>query len=108
MVKNLPVMWETWIQSLGQEDPQEQGMATRFSILTWKKPLNRGAWQATVHGGHKESDMTEYIHMHAWGSKIPHVHGMVKKKKEPPYHGRLDWPISSGKVVLGNLDLPPC
>ena len=82
MVKNLPVMWETWIQSLGQEDPQEQGMATRFSILTWKKPLNRGAWQATVHGGHKESDMTEYIHMHAWGSKIPHVHGMVKKKKK--------------------------
>ena len=88
MVKNPPAMWETWIQSLGQEDPQEQGMATCFSILTWKKPLNRGAWRAPVHGGHKESDMTEYIHMHARGSKIPHVHGMVKKKKkEPPYHG---------------------
>ena len=82
MVKNPPAMWETWIQSLGQEDPQEQRMATHFSILAWKNPLDRGAWRATVHGGHKESDIADYIHMHARGSKNPHVHGMVKKKKK--------------------------
>ena len=33
MVKNTPVMWETWVPSLGWEDPLEEGMATRSSIL---------------------------------------------------------------------------
>ena len=38
MVKNLPVMQETWVQSLGQEDPLEKGMATYSSILIWRIP----------------------------------------------------------------------
>ena len=38
MVKNLPAMPETWIQSLGQEDPLEKGMATHSSILAWRIP----------------------------------------------------------------------
>ena len=38
MVKNLPVMQETWVQSLGQEDPLEKGMATLSSILAWRIP----------------------------------------------------------------------
>ena len=38
MVKNLPVMLETWVQSLGQEDPLEKGMATHSSILAWRMP----------------------------------------------------------------------
>ena len=33
MVKNLPAVWEIWVQSLGQEDPLEKGMATHSSIL---------------------------------------------------------------------------
>ena len=37
-VKNLPAMWETWVQSLGQEDPLEEGMATHYSILAWRIP----------------------------------------------------------------------
>ena len=49
-VKHLPAMWETWIQSLGHEDPLEEGMATHSSILAWRIPVDRGAWQATVHG----------------------------------------------------------
>ena len=36
MVKCLPAMWETWVQSLGWEDPLEKGMATHSSILPWK------------------------------------------------------------------------
>ena len=36
MVKNLPAMQETWIQSLGQKDPLEKGMATHSRILTWR------------------------------------------------------------------------
>jgi len=38
MVKNLPIMWETWVQSLGQEDPLEEGMATHSSIFAWRIP----------------------------------------------------------------------
>ena len=38
------------IQSLGHEDPLEKEMATCSSILAWKYPMDRGAWQATVHG----------------------------------------------------------
>ena len=38
MVKNLPTMQVTWVRSLGQEDPQEEGMATHSSILAWKIP----------------------------------------------------------------------
>ena len=38
MVKNLPAMWETRLQSLGQEDPLEKGMATHSSILAWRIP----------------------------------------------------------------------
>ena len=43
-------MQETWIQSLGREDPMEKEMATHSTILAWKNPMDRGAWQATVHG----------------------------------------------------------
>ena len=49
MVKNLPAMRETWVQSLGWEDALEGGMATHFSILAWRIPMDRGAWQDTVH-----------------------------------------------------------
>ena len=38
MVKYLPAMQETWVQSLGQEDPLEKGVATHFSILAWRVP----------------------------------------------------------------------
>ena len=38
MVKNLPAMQETWVPSLGWEDPLEKEMATRFSTLAWRIP----------------------------------------------------------------------
>ena len=38
MVKNLPGMWETWVSSLGQEDPMEKEMATHSSISAWRIP----------------------------------------------------------------------
>ena len=50
MVKNLPPMWETWVWSLGWEDPLEEGMANHSSILPWRIPMDRGAWCTTVHG----------------------------------------------------------
>ena len=42
LVKNLPAMWETWVWSLGWEDPLEEGMATHSSILAWRIPMDRG------------------------------------------------------------------
>ena len=36
MVKTPPAIWETWVQSLGWEDPLEEGMATHSSILAWR------------------------------------------------------------------------
>ena len=41
---------EMQVQSLGQEDPLETGMATYSSILAWKNPKEGGAWRAAVHG----------------------------------------------------------
>ena len=49
MAKNLPAMRESWVQSLGQEDPLEKGMATHLP----GEFHGRGAWHTTVHGGAK-------------------------------------------------------
>ena len=52
LVKNLPAMRKTWVQSLSREDPLEEGMgtATQSSILAWRSPMDRGAWWAIVQG----------------------------------------------------------
>ena len=49
MVKNLPAMWETWVQYLDWEDSLEENMATHSSTLAWRIPMDRGARRATVH-----------------------------------------------------------
>ena len=49
IVRNPPEMKETWVQSLGWEDPLEEEMAIHSSILAWRIPMDRGVWQATVH-----------------------------------------------------------
>ena len=63
-VNNPPAMWETWVQSLGWEDPLEEDMATHSSILAWRIPMDREAWQTTVHGVVKSrtllSDLSTY------------------------------------------------
>ena len=53
MVKNPPAMQETWVQSLGWEDPLEEGMVTHSSILAWRILMDGGVWRATVHGAAK-------------------------------------------------------
>ena len=49
MVKNLPAVQETWVQSPAWEDPLEKGMATHASILAWRIPMDRVAWWATIY-----------------------------------------------------------
>ena len=53
MVKNLPAMRETWVQSRAREAPLEEGMATLSIILACRIPMDRGSWWATVHGDAK-------------------------------------------------------
>ena len=69
-VKKLPAMQESWVRSLGWEDPLKEGMATHSSILAWKIFMDRGAWRATVHVV-AESDTTEWLravqHYLIWG-----------------------------------------
>ena len=57
MVKNLPTMQETWVRSLGWEDPLEKGMATHPSILAWRIPWTEKPGGLQSMGS--ESDMTE-------------------------------------------------
>ena len=49
-VKNLFAMQEMWFQSLDQEDPLEEGMATHSKYSCLENPIDRGAWRVTVHG----------------------------------------------------------
>ena len=60
VVKNLPTVQETLVQSLGQEDPLEKKMATHFSSFLGN-PMDRGVWRATVCEVAKESDTTKEL-----------------------------------------------
>ena len=53
MVKNLPAMQETWVRSLGWEDPLEKGMATHSSILAWKIPWTEVPGRLQSMGSHR-------------------------------------------------------
>ena len=50
MKRNPPAMQETWVRSLGWEDPLEEDMATHSSFLAWRIRMDKGAWWAVVHG----------------------------------------------------------
>ena len=56
MVKNLPVVQKTWVQSLGWEDPLERGMATHSSVLAWRIPWTEEPGGLYSPWGLKESD----------------------------------------------------
>ena len=60
-VKHLPAMQETWVRSLGQEDPLEKEMATHSSTLAWKSHGQRSLVDYSP-WDRKESDMTEQLH----------------------------------------------
>ena len=57
-IKNLPAMWETWVQSLDQEDPLKKEMATHSSIFAWRLQRSLAVYSPQ---GHKESDTTEQL-----------------------------------------------
>ena len=62
LLKNPPAMWETWVGSLGWEDPLEKGKATHSKILAWG-----------ISWGHKELDTTEQLSLHFICINIPYL-----------------------------------
>ena len=87
--KSLPAMWQTWVRSLGWEDPLEEGRDTHSSILAWGIP-----WQRSLAGyipwGHKELDTTEWLTLSPlyrsvnWASE--------RFKSLAPGHRDSEWP----------------
>ena len=65
LVKNPPAMHETWVRSLGWQDPLEDGMAIHSSIVAWRIPMDRSVRWATVHGVAKRGTWLKRLSMHA-------------------------------------------
>ena len=63
MVKHLSTMRETWVRSLGQEDPLEEGMATHSSILAWRIPWTK---KPIVHRATKNQTWMKQLSMHTF------------------------------------------
>ena len=79
LVKNPPATWETWVRSLGWEDPLEKGTATHSSILAW-----RTAWtevhpiDCIIHGD-AELDMTEQLSLSQLTNNVVLVSGVQQR-----------------------------
>ena len=79
MVKNGPAMQETWVQSLGREDPLEKGIATHFSILAWRIPWTKESGRLQSMGlqrvRHTLSTNAYYIRNHnrVWSCENVHI-----------------------------------
>ena len=70
LVKNPPAMWETWVRSLGWEDPLEKEKATHFSILAWRIP-----WR--VHGVTKSQTQLSDFHVQSFIDNCSAVLGLA-------------------------------
>ena len=67
---------------MGWEDPWDKGMATHSSILTWKKSMDRGAWQTTVHGVTKSQ------------TQLSNQHSMLHQRDKGTLSGKPEFPDS--------------
>ena len=74
---NLPVVQETWVQSLGQEGPLKKGKATHARILAWRIPWT----EDTVHGI-TESDMTKRLSLSHYMHRLLYMNFMVTTKQK--------------------------
>ena len=91
-------MWETWVGSLGWEDPLEQGMATHSSILAWRIPMDRGArWAAVL--GVAELDTTVTQH-----SRLPKETTVKQVGKKEQVTNMKNW--GPGEPALGGKHNP--
>ena len=96
---------EMWAQSLGQEDPLEEDMATCSSIPAWRIP-----WTVYSPWGHKDSDATDF-HFDIW-----HLAGWLKKQKMitpiylAPGQIKVRWELKEGGDMMfpAHPKFPPC
>ena len=75
LVKNLPALQETWVRSLGWEDPLEKGTATHSRVLAWRIP-----WTVYSPWGCKESDMTKQLSLYALNQYLLLISGINSKE----------------------------
>ena len=80
MVKNLPVIQEIWVLSLGWEDPLEKEMAAHSSILHLENPMDRRAWRATVHGIKKSQTWLSSYHRKGIGTRPVSIQGISSEE----------------------------
>ena len=69
-------MWETWVRSLGGEDPLEKGMATHSSALAWSIPWTEEPGRLR---GHKQSDTTEWLTLSDTEPKVWYMKEIIDK-----------------------------
>ena len=91
IVKNLLAIQETWIQSLGQEDPLEKEMATRSSILAWRIPRT-GEPDRLQSMGSQGVDTTEWLTCFIWAQIFKTLVGQLLPGPFPLAQGSTAWP----------------
>ena len=124
LVKKLPAMQETWVWSLSREDPLEEGIATRSSVLTWKIIMDRGPWQVIVHSIAKSrtrlSDWSD-LNMSCWAlrttrkeKKMCYLAGIsleslptVSPKEAQDGKNTVYWPQITEMHVKGMISVSP-
>ena len=96
LVKKPPVMWETWVRSLGWEDPLEKGKVTYSSILAWRIP-----WTVQDMGS-KESDRTERLSLHFTSKEINSEYSLegLMLKLKLQYFGHMMQRVDSLQKAL--------
>ena len=111
MVKNLPLIQETWVWSLGQEDPLEKGMTTHSSILAWETHGQRSL-AGCGQQGRKESNTTEWLTLFRVRSVVvvfffppcPCFHEVWDLKRCSPCYSSwlmdISFPISQNPITL--------
>ena len=72
-VKHLPAMWETWVQSLGQEDPLEKEMATHSTILAWRIPWMEKPGRLQSTGSHSQKWLSNFTSLENEKKKKMHT-----------------------------------
>ena len=67
-LKRLPAIWETWVRSLGQEDPLEKEMATQSSILAWRIPWTEEPGGLQSMGSQSRTRLSDFTHSHSYSA----------------------------------------
>ena len=116
MVKNLPVMQETWVWSLGGEDPLEKGMANPLQYSSLENSMDSGVWWATVHGVPKsqtwlcDSHTHTHTHTHTRGSCCVAQGAQISALWWPIGVGlEGDWKVlEGGDICIHKVGSLPC